>query len=381
MSLSLLDLPPDPKLAAAANRRRKQEELRKLRIFNPRERLIGIDVDAIRQQVHELNLAWAEEKDREKKFIDQLIKCDNMAVMLEKQQAEEIHKIEQEIDHFRKTVQRPEYRREFDLYDPDLLKKELPPRISDDDPRCTISGVQRLEGEDINYKERMKKQKEQMRDWIEQQMLERRMLLDKYAEEQRQLETKLHQLDQYAVELDRNEKQCRRNVLTATKDFNKSLDDSQKSMKSQAQIADEMQKLQEIYNNYYGDFLTENPYASRSSFGPHRVVPDRWKGMTPEQLQEYYNGQIMQIDENKRRREEQHQEEERWDQLRMDQTKHAILMQRDQNRQIRELQKNQLKLNQQLAREQKMQKDYLEKNVYSNVPTHEYFAQFNTTTR
>ena len=39
-------------------------------------------------------------------------------------------------------------------------------------------------------------------------------------------------------------------------------------------------------NNIYGDFLTENPAVAQSAFGPHRVVPDRWKGMTPEQLAE-----------------------------------------------------------------------------------------------
>ena len=40
----------------------------------------------------------------------------------------------------------------------------------------------------------------------------------------------------------------------------------------------------EMANNIYGDFLTENPAVAQSAFGPHRVVPDRWKGMSPEQL-------------------------------------------------------------------------------------------------
>ncbi len=32
-------------------------------------------------------------------------------------------------------------RREFDLYDPDSKKKDLPARVSDEDPRLTISGM------------------------------------------------------------------------------------------------------------------------------------------------------------------------------------------------------------------------------------------------
>ena len=40
--------------------------------------------------------------------------------------------------------------------------------------------------------------------------------------------------------------------------------------------------------------LTENPAVAQSAFGPHRVVPDRWKGMSPEQLAEIRRVQEMQ---------------------------------------------------------------------------------------
>lgn len=39
-----------------------------------------------------------------------------------------------EIDLFRSKFQRPEDRREFDLNDPDVLKKQLPPRATDGEP-------------------------------------------------------------------------------------------------------------------------------------------------------------------------------------------------------------------------------------------------------
>ena len=59
----------------------------------------------------------------------------------------------------------------------------------------------------------------------------------------------------------------------------------------------------EIINNIHGDTLTENPEVSQSAFGPqryyyllfhsttlsnflYRVIPDRWKGMSPAQLAE-----------------------------------------------------------------------------------------------
>jgi len=40
--------------------------------------------------------------------------------------------------------------------------------------------------------------------------------------------------------------------------------------------------------------LTENPAAAQSAFGSHRVVPDRWKGMTPEQIAEIRRQQDIQ---------------------------------------------------------------------------------------
>ncbi len=47
----------------------------------------------------------------------------------------------QGVIEYRKEHQRVRDRREFDLYDPDSLKKDLPARVSDEDPRLTISGM------------------------------------------------------------------------------------------------------------------------------------------------------------------------------------------------------------------------------------------------
>lgn len=55
--------------------------------------------------------------------------------------------------------------------------------------------------------------------------------------------------------------------------------------------------LAEISNLLRGDLLSENPQQAASSFGPHRVVPDRWKGMTREQLEQIRLVQKQQIQE------------------------------------------------------------------------------------
>jgi len=62
--------------------------------------------------------------------------------------------------------------------------------------------------------------------------------------------------------------------------------------------------MQEQDNNYtemsnliHGDMLSENPDVAQSVFGAHRVVPDRWKGMSPQQVQEIRDTQERQRQE------------------------------------------------------------------------------------
>jgi len=57
-----LDLPIDLKEAAAIERRRNQEEQRKARIFNSKTRTIGVDEQALQQQIKDRK--QQEERDR-----------------------------------------------------------------------------------------------------------------------------------------------------------------------------------------------------------------------------------------------------------------------------------------------------------------------------
>ena len=50
------------------------------------------------------------------------------------------------IVYFRAEQQNAASRREFDLYDPESKKKDKPARVSDDDPRCQVSGLQLFQG-------------------------------------------------------------------------------------------------------------------------------------------------------------------------------------------------------------------------------------------
>lgn len=64
---------------------------------------------------------------------------------------------------FRKENQRVEDRREYDLNDPDFKLKDVPARVSDADPRLTVSGMQKFDGEDLEYERRKNLQQKQLR--------------------------------------------------------------------------------------------------------------------------------------------------------------------------------------------------------------------------
>ena len=74
------------------------------------------------------------------------IRNDKIVQLLEERQKQDVFELSRALNEFRMLHQQPDSRREFDLYDPDYLKKDKPARVSDDDPRCGISGLQKFEG-------------------------------------------------------------------------------------------------------------------------------------------------------------------------------------------------------------------------------------------
>ncbi|KFV07041.1 RIB43A-like with coiled-coils protein 2, partial [Pterocles gutturalis] len=306
---------------------------------------------------------------------------DKIMCMLEEQQKNDIRNINKAISEFQKNFQKPETRREFDLSDPQALKKDRPARLSDNDPRCTVSGLQKFMGEDLNYDQRMKFQKEQLREWSLQQQRELKNVLadQKFADD-------LHdknriELDQKMMEQQRKEEENRHAVCAATKNFNRAqaaeLEDRKKLEKYQ-KMKDDMDEISSLLQ---GDLLSENPEQAVSSFGRHRVITDRWKGMNQDQLMAIRYSQQQQVQENLRRKEEERQRDAEWDRQMIQAARAQLVLERHQQRQNRERRQALDNINADLSQEQKSKNIYLKEEAYSNVPTDEYFAQFNTTSR
>ncbi|NWR33799.1 RIBC2 protein, partial [Tachuris rubrigastra] len=338
-----------------------------------------IDKDALNVQVKERKIQEAIEKARHEKFANDMKRNDRLMCLLEEQQKREIKDMNKALTEFQKN-QTPETRREFDLNDPQALKKDRPARISDTDPRCTISGLQKFAGEDLNYEQRMKFQKEQLREWSLQQQKDWKTALadqklsddlyDKYRVE----------IDRKIMELQQQEEESRRAVCTATKDFNR-IQAAELAYKKELDKSQTLRdNMDEITFLLRGDFLSENPAQALSPLGD-RVLVDRWKGMSLEQLMAIRHYQKEQVQENLRIKEQERQRDAEWDRQRVQAARAQILLDREQQRRHRERRRDLDFMNAELSQEQRAKNIYLKEEAYSNVPTAQYYAQFNTTTR
>ncbi|XP_007953834.1 RIB43A-like with coiled-coils protein 2 [Orycteropus afer afer] len=89
---------------------------------------------------------------------------------------------------------------------------------------------------------------------------------------------------------------------------------------------------------------------------------------------------VKEFNRNQRLQEEERQRDMDWDRQRIQKARATLLMERLQQRQLRELRRALDSSNRSLAQEQRLQKNYM-KEVYTNDPTGDYFSQFNTRSR
>ncbi|KYM99597.1 PREDICTED: RIB43A-like with coiled-coils protein 2 [Cyphomyrmex costatus] len=375
--------PEDLKLAASIERKRQTEEARKLRIFNPRIRKIGIDKEFLDKQVEEKKQQREWEQAKECQLDEAFIRSSEHAAYLERRQEEERRRINKEIDSFRRVHQRAENRRDYDLYDPEALKKSLPARVDDngDDPNLGAASAQKFEGEDRNLPERLKAQKEQMRWWIQRQKEEREAAEKARRDAEDAYQEVVLSRDKRAATLARMEEECRRRLNEATAIFNRALAEEQQHRRHCEAVQDEEDKKAEIYNHVTGDFLTEAREQAESTRGPHKPLTDRYKGMTTDELKVFRDAQLQQMEEISKIKFEEKCINETWDRL-MDSHLQAVYSYDcELNQRKSELNKKIAEENLQLAEQQKQHQEYLNRFVYKHQPTADFYEQFNKGTR
>lgn len=372
-----VDIPLDYKESAVIERRKNAEAARKSRIFDSKSRVIGVDLAALDSQVKQRKEQENDEKLRNGAFAALMIRNDQTAQLLDKNSDRVRSQINHEIQNFRQSEQKYEDRREFDLNDPNYIKNACPLGQNDHG----VSSLQSFIGEDSLSADRKEKQQEQIREWSLALQNERANSENDKKLQDRMYELKRIELDNMAYELQKLEEGEMKQAVANLKDFNQKLAMEQKLEKEARRNEELAENAYEIRNQVLGDVLTENPDVSRSAFGSHRVIPDRWKGMSESQLRTIREEQERQRLENVKKASAAKEKEDQWDLQKSSQNKAGILLEREHLRQQRDLRRQLDAENAALAQLQKADRQTLDQVVYTNVPSQAYYSQFNTSSR
>lgn len=337
-----------------------------------------IDNDAINAQIEERKKLKEAEKKRDDAYVAECVRQSEVIKQKESEIEMERRKRMNDLNEYRRNFQKREDTREFDLNGPNT---SLPARIGDNDPRLTISSAQIFLGEDLMCAERKKIQCEQQKAWLRQQIAERKQAERDREESDRLFLEAQAVRDQRALELDEAEKNIKKKMLESTIKFNEKLALEHEKRKMEKLKNEQEDNLAEMYNCITSEMLTESHSLSKSNFGPNHKLVTAYKGMTEEEIQALRVEQLKQAEEDRKIKAKKAEEEHRWNMLANNIDRTLVLQDRRTQRQKQEIQNNLNEENKQLAEKQKQNLKHINNIIYTNVPTPDYYAQFNTTSR
>ncbi|KEG10317.1 flagellar protofilament ribbon protein [Trypanosoma grayi] len=340
------------------------------RLRDPKVRHMGIDKQALDEQVREKEALRRLESERNEFYDRQALLMDRHAQALQKEVNEIRTTREKELQDYRDTFQKKEMRREWDLNDPNWKSRDLPIRVGDDDPRTGISSLQKFEGEDLDFKNRRRVQQGQQRDWAQQQVEEK--LAKKWMEQEanRIFDERNEEVNHRVYDVERNIADQRRIIQRNQAEFNKALAEQKRREAIRDKEEDTVKGLEEIRYHMEGDFLNETE-TMVSDLGK-KVKAERYKGMTAEQREQLLRDQAMQRDAMRRRRLLDVEEEKQWAQQDNLQLRMANALERQKERE-RRAEREAVAAEQQKQKEASKTRQKQLDELYTNAVDEDYF--------
>lgn len=291
-----LDLPVNVESAAKIAFKRMNEEQRKSRIFgNERNRTIGFDYATLSAQV--LEKTQRDEQERQFQIAGdlELVRQDKTICFLEQQKREEIKQMQKAELEYRMTKQTKAQSREFDLNDPQMLRKSLPARVGDVDLRLGPSSLQIFTGEDLNFKNRQALQAEQKRQWNQQQMDAKAKEKEDAAELVRVQALQAQHQEAGLNYIVHKENDARQEMNKETLAINLALATEKANRKREQFALESQQKVNDMMATVNSSILKEDRGEAVLPNG--RILVDKFRGFSNEQLEGIRKDQARQIAE------------------------------------------------------------------------------------
>lgn len=350
----------------SAKTMRDQERMK--RILDPKVRKMGIDVQFIEQQRIEKQRRKELDALRDAYFDEERVKDDQYACFVERKRQQQRAQIAKDVENYRKNDQRKELQREWDLNDPDALKKDQIGRVFD------------FHGEDLGYEERKAAQARQLTSWLKQQEKEK---MEKNAADRAKehlWQEQQEQLNFVAESLDDERKRLRREKLRQLKEFNLEQARAKRERDMMDRERDDMERQWEIHNQVNSDLLNERHENTVSAKDEHRYKPDSFKGMSDEQKKKIMAIRERQIAEKQNEQLKKQEMEDAWAHEMLLNDRTAILLERQQNRLRSQLNKNLAATHKRQMQEQAHNAKALEE-LYAPKITEDFFQQFQKSDR
>eukprot|EP01060_Flectonema_neradi_P014105 TRINITY_DN20818_c0_g1_i1.p1 TRINITY_DN20818_c0_g1~~TRINITY_DN20818_c0_g1_i1.p1 ORF type:complete len:374 (+),score=102.65 TRINITY_DN20818_c0_g1_i1:67-1122(+) len=268
----------------------KLEQGRQQRIFDPKIRTIGVDRQKLDEQVLEKKRMLILNQEREDWQDRAAIQQDKHMAYLENECRAITLQKEKDLVEYRNRYQRPQVRREWELNDPNALKKDFPARQGDNDPRCGPSSLQKFSGEDLDAPNRRKRQTDQLNDWVKEQIDQNNMKKKLEQEEDRIWAARQEEISKRAWDIEQLAKAQKKQALLTTVEFNKQMAEQQKQAKKRAKEDESRQSLNELQNMLDSDILSERA-------PPH----EKHKGLSKTEIQQIQCQQANQRNELRQR--------------------------------------------------------------------------------
>eukprot|EP00656_Telonema_subtile_P057752 TRINITY_DN9577_c0_g1_i1.p1 TRINITY_DN9577_c0_g1~~TRINITY_DN9577_c0_g1_i1.p1 ORF type:complete len:622 (-),score=182.44 TRINITY_DN9577_c0_g1_i1:162-2027(-) len=362
----------------AVERRRQAEEERKARLLDPKARMIGIDVDALNRQVEEKRQMEHERATAESSAARQARLVAERGMALERQV--ELQRRQKQCDDvaYNHAYQRKQFRREFDLSNPDATKNDLPIRLGNEDPRLGAASCQVFHGEDQAYGNRVELQRAQQRAWCLSQMDEKAQQAYEKDQADAVFAARQGEFLSRAVELDSLQSRQAREKRMVADEFNHAMVVQKKEETRQGLLQDAAEELEELRCNLDSALLSE--VHEPSALGPHRKRQDAYKGMSGDEVVSVYMEQERQRRENAANRDAQGEESQAWADYDTACIRAGMANEREQERKKREQAAKYAEAQREdagLAATRKVHMD----EVFRNEFAPEFFSQFGTSAR
>ena len=277
MMKSILSCDRDLKEAAVIEKRRQAEEQRKKRFFNEKNRILGIDSDALSKQLLEKEQKLEAEREEARIAAEEMRRNLDLASQREREFRDQKKQSEIEMNEFRKNCQQSRDGVDFDLNDPDGQRNAYPGRLDDNDPRLSISGGQQFIGEDLMNENRIREQKNLQKQWLDQQIAERKQLESSKKEAEKKMSDSLCKHDAHAVFLGHRMHDDKRGLQKQIREYNESLALQKRENDKKRKEMEQQDNQAEIYNFLSSDLLKESQ-PNGSNLGPNRCIPYMYKG-------------------------------------------------------------------------------------------------------